>query len=89
MPPTITWVADHHVTAKRSVVYKNNVVADLTVVGDVAPHHYHAIITDPGLHAASGGAGVERRMLADYRAGSDNQFRRLAGIFQVLGTMPD
>ena len=64
-------------------------VSDHAVMRDMRAHHEQAVISDFGPHQAALGAGIHRDMLAQNVIGADDQFRRLAVIFQVLRLKSD
>ena len=77
-------IADDDMAAERRVVGHDDVVADLAVMRDMRPDHEQAIVADPGDHAAAGGAGVHRHMLADRVVAADVERDVSPSIFQIL-----
>src|SRR6516225_1372438 len=87
--------ADHRIilnddmTRERRVVRHDNVVADLAVMGDVGADHEQAVIADPGDHSSACGARVHRHVFADRVVATDDKFRFLAPVLEVLRFKPD
>ena len=82
-------VADGDVARERGVVDENDVVADLTVMGDVRSHHQQAVRADTRDKTTSRGAGIDGHVLADDGVRSDVEAALLAVIFLVLRDVTD
>src|SRR5262249_42090053 len=82
-------IADRHVARKRCIVGHDDVVADPAIVCDMGAHHEETAVADPRQHAAAGGAGIHRDVLAHGIAPADLQAGSLTLIFQVLRLMAD
>ncbi len=71
-------------TAERGRRCEDHIVADLTVVADMAAVHEITAITDPGYATAGDGAGVHGDLLPDGTAVADLEPGQLAAIAQRL-----
>src|SRR6201999_1663519 len=77
-------IADLAVAAKRGGGGKNHIVADLTVVADMAAIHEITAIADPGNPTPGNGAGVHGYLLSDRAALADLKFREFTAIANGL-----
>src|SRR3984957_4094313 len=82
-------VLDDDMAGEGRVIGHDHIISDLAVVRDMRPDHQQAIVADARNHAAAGGAGIDRHVLADRVVAADFERRRLAVIFQILRLVPD
>src|SRR5215831_15673592 len=82
-------VANSDVAGQSCVIDENDVVPDLTIMGNVRPHHQQAMGANAGYETAAFGAGVDRDVLADRGVGTDFKAAVLAVIFLVLRDVAD
>src|SRR5215207_7460846 len=82
-------VADLAMTAEHDVVRHDDVIADDAVVGDMRVGEEEAVIADARPRRALRRAWIEGHAFPDGAVRSDEEHRRLAGIFQVLRLVPD
>lgn len=79
-----TLFADLHMTAEHHIVGKNNSVANLAVVADMAVRHEKAVGADRRYAVAADASAMNRDVLSQLAARSDNARRRFAAILQIL-----
>ena len=81
-------ILDHDVAGQTYGIRKNDVVAELAVVGDVGITKQEIVRADPRWQAFMS-AAMHRGVFPEYIVVSDFQKRRLAQIFQILGFSAD
>ena len=77
-----------NVTAQRTTVSEDNIVADHAIVGHMRIRHEHAIAADDGFSGLRRTA-IERHELPNHRSVTHLQQRRLSTVLEILRRTPD